>query len=143
MPSSASERGRPARARRSDLGCASRACSALNAAISPAARILVVTPRLRGTRDVDRPHSRCAQRASRAPGRARQLAARAARLPGRAQLVEEALDRRDVGKAMQPLACWRAARPRSAARAASARVSSATDCDRAAPSTRPGCARSG
>ena len=75
--------------------------------------------------------------------RARQLdhqRRRPSRRPRR-QLVEEALDRRDVGEAVQPLAVRRAARPPSAARAASA-PPAAPPTATARRARGPGCARS-
>ena len=83
---------------------AMRACSAFSAASSPAATLVEGSPSSSGPArgPATSPHSNWAQRGSRAPGARGQLH-HPRRLLGR-HLVQEAFHRRDVGKAVQPLA---------------------------------------
>ena len=116
MPSSAAMRCTSARSCASSA--ARRVCSALSAAISPADTPPSAAPaRAAGVEGHLAAQQVRPARLARAR-RARQLH-HARRLLG-GQFVEEAFDRRDVGKAVQPLAVAAAARPRSAGRAASA-----------------------
>ena len=86
------------------------------------------------------PHSRCAQRASRAPGARGSLSTRggALRRPARRESLRPPRCRRSGAAARS----WRATRPRSAAPRSISTVSSATDGRRQRPARAAGCARS-